>query len=219
MTKKVVAKKTVTKKKVQINRSRRRPYEPPEANGTTATSILTKEMETKLSDVTEASVEKPVTAVASSPFAPPPERQECDRVIKGYVILAMGIGTIPAPLIDAIAIAVLQTRMVRRIARLYSEPYDAIHTWTLTSITGVFSLPGGLAASMTKAIPIVGPWLGGASVPLIAGASIYAIGSVFSQHFRSGGTFLTLDPVQAKRRYRAALSEGHNMATRSAPRA
>ena len=217
MTKKVVAKKAAAKKKVQIVRQRRRPYEAPEDDGITSAPVPTEEVETKTSDVAVVRGEGPVTPRARKPLDTHPDRQECDRVIKNCVILAMGIGTIPAPLIDAIAIAVVQTRMVRRIAALYSAPYDPVRAWTLTSLTGALSLPGGLVASMTKAIPIVGPWLGGTSAPLIAGASTYAVGAVFSQHFRSGGTFLTLDPVHAKRQYQAALSEGYNMAARATP--
>jgi len=124
----------------------------------------------------------------------------------------MGIGTIPAPVFDAVAIAVLQTRIVRQIAEAYDVPFERIPAWTVTSITGVLTVPGGLVSSMTKSIPVIGPWLGGTTATLVAGASTYAIGRVFAQHFGGGGTFLTLDPVKAKQAYSAGLDKGKGKA-------
>lgn len=142
-----------------------------------------------------------------------------DDIIKTHVIMAMGIGTIPAPVFDAVAITVLQTRMVRQIADAYAVPFERTQAWTVTSITGVLTFPGGLISSMAKSIPVIGPWLGGTSVTLVAGASTYVIGRVFAQHFDSGGTFLTLDPVEAKRAYSEGLDKGKDKAANIAAEA
>ena len=72
---------------------------------------------------------------------------------------------------------------------------------------------------MAKSIPVIGPWLGGTSVTLVAGASTYVIGRVFAQHFDSGGTFLTLDPVEAKRAYSEGLDKGKDKAANIAAEA
>jgi uncharacterized protein (DUF697 family) len=143
-------------------------------------------------------------------------RERVDGIIKGHTIVAMGIGAIPAPLIDAVAIAVLQLRMVRRLATAYSVSYEPAPTWAVTTVTGVLSLPGGLFASMVKGIPVLGTWLGSATAPLIAGASTYAVGQVFGQHFRMGGTFLTLDPIKARKDYKVALEQGRKSVKRIA---
>ncbi len=57
-------------------------------------------------------------------------------------------------------------------------------------------------------IPFVGSTLGALSMPVMAGASTYAIGKVFIQHFESGGTFLTFDPKAVKDYYAEQLKEG-----------
>lgn len=159
-----------------------------------------------------AAASKPKAKRQPTTDAEPALPSRVDGIIKTHVIMAMGIGTIPAPVFDAIAISVLQTRMVGQIADAYDVPFERTPAWTVTSITGVLTFPGGLVSSMTKSIPVIGPWLGGTAVTLVAGASTYAIGRVFAQHFGGGGTFLTLDPVKAKQAYSAGLDKGKGKA-------
>jgi uncharacterized protein (DUF697 family) len=161
---------------------------------------------------TSAAASKPKAKRQPTTDAEPALPSRVNDIIKTHVIMAMGIGTIPAPVFDAVAIAVLQTRMVRQIAEAYDVPFERIPAWTVTSITGVLTVPGGLVSSMTKSIPVIGPWLGGTTATLVAGASTYAIGRVFAQHFGGGGTFLTLDPVKAKQAYSAGLDKGKGKA-------
>jgi hypothetical protein len=44
----------------------------------------------------------------------------------------------------------------------------------------------------------VGGILGAISFPIFAGASTFAVGKVFIQHFESGGTFLDFKPAEVK---------------------
>ena len=46
---------------------------------------------------------------------------------------------------------------------------------------------------------------------MLTGASTYAVGRVFIQHFESGGTFLTLDPDKVKAHYRAEFERGEQL--------
>ena len=61
------------------------------------------------------------------------------------------------------------------------------------------------SASVVKAIPLLGTLVGGVSWLALAGASTYAVGKVFIQHFESGGTLLTLDPEKVMDYYREQL--------------
>ena len=115
-------------------------------------------------------------------------------------------------MLDMAAVAVLQSRMIRQLAALYEVPYQPGPAWSLAAVTGVLSLPGGLLSSMTKAIPGLGTWVGMTSMPIVTGAGTYAIGSVFVRHFQTGGTFITLDPVQARRHFRQTLDKGKTVA-------
>jgi hypothetical protein len=45
------------------------------------------------------------------------------------------------------------------------------------------------------------------------GASAWALGKVFIRHFESGGTLLTLDPVEAKEHFKEQFAEGQRMAS------
>jgi hypothetical protein len=44
---------------------------------------------------------------------------------------------------------------------------------------------------------------------LLGGASTYAVGRVFIQHFESGGTLLTFDPAKVRDYYTHQLDTGH----------
>ena len=67
------------------------------------------------------------------------------------------------------------------------------------------------SASVVKAIPLLGTLVGGVSWLALAGASTYAVGRVFVQHFESGGTFLTLDPEQVRAHYREEFERGEQL--------
>ena len=53
-------------------------------------------------------------------------------------------------------------------------------------------------ASLAKAVPGLGTATGMISVSLLGGATTYAIGSVFVQHFESGGTLLDFEPQKMR---------------------
>jgi uncharacterized protein (DUF697 family) len=50
------------------------------------------------------------------------------------------------------------------------------------------------AASLFKAVPIVGTIVSGFVMPTLSAGATYAIGKVFIQHFASGGTLLDFNP-------------------------
>ena len=46
------------------------------------------------------------------------------------------------------------------------------------------------------------------STAVFAGASTYAVGKVFTEHFASGGTFLTFDPEKVRKYYEQEFAQG-----------
>jgi hypothetical protein len=48
-------------------------------------------------------------------------------------------------------------------------------------------------------------------MPVVAGASTYAIGKVFYRHFASGGTFLSFDVDRARDYYQEQFKKGESI--------
>ena len=66
--------------------------------------------------------------------------------------------------------------------------------------------------TLAKAIPGIGTTAGVVAMPILGGATTYATGKVFIQHFASGGTFLSFNPDKVKAYYEEMLKEGQKVA-------
>lgn len=172
-------------------------------------------------------VEQPVTATSEETTAACCQAEEevltpCEKsakaqnIVQNSMYCALGLGLVPIPIFDFAAITLLQLEMLRRLSKVYGIGFCA-HTGK--NLLG--SLLGGgfsatlspLVASSIKIIPVVGSTLGAVSMPVIAGATTYAVGKVFVQHLESGGTFLTFDPKAVKEYYAEQFKEGVELAT------
>ncbi len=145
-----------------------------------------------------------------------PSLGESDRIIRRHVFSSMGVGLIPLPLVDLVALTGVQVHMVRKLADLYKTPYSRdraknIIASLLGSFTPTVAAPS-IAISLTKMIPLLGQAFGTLTMPVLSGAATYAVGSVFVQHFASGGTFLTIDPEKVEAYYMEKFKEGENIA-------
>lgn len=128
--------------------------------------------------------------------------------IRRYSLFSAGAGFIPIPLVDWAAISALQLKLVSDLSDVYGVEFRESR---VSSILG--SLVGGWAgttagygvAHLIRALPVVGPVLSGLTVPATAGASTYAVGMVFMQHFASGGTLLDFDPEAMRAYYKAEM--------------
>ena len=70
-------------------------------------------------------------------------------------------------------------------------------------------------ASLVKSIPIYGLVAGIMTTSVVGGASTYAVGKVFIQHFESGGTILTFDPKAVRTYYREQYQRGEEEVRRN----
>ncbi|ETR70112.1 MAG: GTPase domain-containing protein [Candidatus Magnetoglobus multicellularis str. Araruama] len=164
----------------------------------------TQEMENSAS-LAENSVEETTEDVS---------KETIDKLIRNHVYGSMAVGLVPLPMVDFIGVTGIQLNMVRKIAKLYDIPFSREITKNI-----IIALVGGAVPSVTsfsvasavKAIPIVGFSLGAVSMPVISGASTYAVGKVFYRHFASGGTFLTFDVDKAKAYYADMFQQGKNL--------
>ena len=144
-------------------------------------------------------------------------KEEVDRLIRYHVWGAMGIGLIPFPIIDYVGLTGIQLNMLRKLAQAYHIPFLKDRVRTIISpligaaVPGIVGTP--LAVSLSKMIPVLGQTAGVITMPIVAGATTYAIGKIFVQHFASGGTFLTFDPDKVKAYYTELLQEGQQVAS------
>ena len=141
---------------------------------------------------------------------------DLDKLIRHHVYYAMGVGLIPVPLIDFAGLTGIQINLLRKLAKAYNVPFfkDAVKN-ILSSLAGgalPLAMASPLAASVSKFVPVMGQTAGVVAMPILAGATTYALGKVFIQHFASGGTFLTFDPEKVKSFYKDMLQEGEKVA-------
>ena len=134
------------------------------------------------------------------------------RIISKYVIWAAGIGLVPLPVVDIIALSGLQVKMLSVLSRTYgvdfSENAGRSLIASLSSSVSAESLSRGVLGSVLKSIPLVGWVAGWFLMPAAAGALTYAIGRVFAQHFESGGSFLDFDAHEFKEAFREQYRKG-----------
>ncbi len=135
------------------------------------------------------------------------------EVVKTHLLLAIGGGLIPIPFVDFAAVTGVQINMIRSLTKIYGIDFnEQMGKGIVTSLVGP-SL-GRLAASAVKAIPIIGSILGSASMSVISGASTYAVGQVFIQHFSKGGTFADFNADQARQQYKEEFEKGKEFSIR-----
>lgn len=136
-----------------------------------------------------------------------------NSIIKSHVMLSMGAGLVPIPLLDIAAVTAVQLDMLKQLARLYDLSFDEHSGKSLVlALTG--STLARLGASVIKAIPGIGSIFGGISMAGLSGASTYGIGQVFNNHFSAGGNFTDFDPSMAKTFYEKEFEKGKEFAAK-----
>ncbi|WP_051203707.1 DUF697 domain-containing protein [Hugenholtzia roseola] len=138
-------------------------------------------------------------------------QEQASEIVQKHVLWSMGSGLIPFPIVDSIAVTVVQLDMLRQISHLYGKEFsENIGKSVISLLTSGFLVRQG--ASFIKAIPILGSVVGGFSFSILAGASTYAIGQVFVQHFESGGDWLNFDTDKFKNFYKEKFEQGKKVA-------
>ncbi len=145
--------------------------------------------------------------------------EQVDKLIKNHTYGSVAIGLIPMPLVDFVALTGVQLNMLRKMCKTYDISFskDKGKNILASLLGGVIptSLSGTLA-SMLKVVPLIGQTTGALSMAILAGASTYAVGKVFVQHFESGGTFLDFDPAKVKDYFAEQFQEGQKIAKQGA---
>lgn len=135
-------------------------------------------------------------------------KAKADKIVKKYMAGSFAVGLVPFPLVDMAVLSGIQLKMIHSLANVYETEFSSQLGKSLTaSLMGggiSLSLSSNLAMLLKKATPLTGM----ISFSLFGGASTYAVGKVFIQHFESGGTFLTFDPQKVREYYVQQLEKG-----------
>jgi len=163
-------------------------------------------------------VEKKETTAANEVVAEDVDQAKLDlsqALVKKYMWWSMGAGLIPVPLVDIATVSGVQLKMLNELSKIYDVKFSKNAGKSIIS-----ALLGGISAdalsksyitSIIKSIPIVGI-VGSVSMPVYSGATTWAIGKVFIQHFASGGTFLDFDPSKVKNYFMNMFKQGQEIA-------
>ncbi len=138
-------------------------------------------------------------STSSVPATVPPEHREemANKLVDRFAIWAGAAGVLPIPLVDLIAVGGVQLQMLRRLSQIYGVPFSENRGKSLiASLAGALipTTSGIGAASVLKAVPVLGTALASFVMPVLSAGATYGIGKVFIQHFESGGTLLDFNP-------------------------
>ncbi|ESQ13700.1 MAG: hypothetical protein N838_33335, partial [Thiohalocapsa sp. PB-PSB1] len=135
---------------------------------------------------------------------------------------SMAIGLVPIPLVDLAALVGVQLKLLHGLAGLYDIDFKAdLGRSAIASLIGGIvptTTSPSLAASLSKLIPGFGQTIATGSLVLLNGATTYALGKVFIQHFAAGGTFLTFDPEVVRDFFEQQCQEGRTVAESLRPK-
>ncbi|MBL7825380.1 MAG: SHOCT domain-containing protein [Saprospiraceae bacterium] len=139
------------------------------------------------------------------------KKYKASEIIKTHVGYSLGAALVPFPGADLLAVSAVQLNMLRQLAKLYQVGFmDVLGKNIISAVVG--SSAARLGASLVKAIPGVGTIIGELSMPVLSGASTWALGRVVSNHFQNGGTLEDLDVTKAKKSYETEVEEGKKVA-------
>ena len=137
------------------------------------------------------------TGEAIAADTPETREQMASKLVDRFALWSGVAGLVPVPVLDAVAVGGLQIQMVRRISQIYDIDFSENRGKALIASLAGSMIPatsGIGAASVLKAIPVIGTIAGGFVMPALSAGATYAIGKAFIQHFATGGTLLDFNP-------------------------
>ena len=133
------------------------------------------------------------------------------KIVRNYSLGSVVPSLIPVPMIDLAVVTGIQLKMLHSLAHVYGIEFkEEFGRSAIASLIGgtVALSTARVVSSAVKAIPAIGSLVGAVTMPVINGGTTYAIGKVFTQHFESGGTFLTFDAAKVREHFEKELKEG-----------
>jgi uncharacterized protein (DUF697 family) len=170
--------------------------------------------------MTEKTNKKPVDPVIDDPVVDGPvdpvaRARRVDALSKNHILMAMGVGLIPLPVVDIVGVVAVQLALIKKLSAEYGVAFreDRSRAILTSLLGGLFPVAAGeVVISLLKFIPLVGATAGAVTMPVLFGASTYAVGKVFVQHYEAGGTILDLDAGKMKKTFTEQFCAGKDAA-------
>lgn len=196
--------------KLKIQRKRRRLYDLVPVAEPAAPEPAAPEA--KPAPKTKRAARKPKgrAAVTTTPARRAARDEAARELVRNRAAWSAGIGLMPWPLVDVVAISAIQLNMIKSLADLYEVEYSEQRAKAFVGTLLGTIVPASFLHSFSRIfrmLPGFG-FLAGLLVPGTAGAATYALGRVFMQHFAFGGTLLDFEPETT----RAYLEEQYAVA-------
>jgi uncharacterized protein (DUF697 family) len=133
------------------------------------------------------------------------------KLIRNYTIGSLAPAILPIPLLDLTILSSIQLKLLYDLSNLYDVEFSteiakASIASLVSSILPVATAP--LLASLVKFIPGIGQVSSAASMLVLGGASTYALGMIFKQHFESGGNFSDFNVQVATEYFKEEFENG-----------
>lgn len=133
-------------------------------------------------------------------------------IIRRHSLYAAAGALIPIPMIEVVTSTTSQLHMIAELCDLYGVRFsDHAVKASIATFAGAVVPASGLGTSaylVARAVPGIGPVLGLATAPLLAGAITWATGRVFAWHFEQGGTLGDFRAEDAVARFKREFKEG-----------
>lgn len=130
--------------------------------------------------------------------------------ILSYSSMAATAGAVPVPLLDAVLLAAVQTRMVHHLAQLYGQPLTGERFMEMATSVGLGQLVRLAGRGLIKVIPGIGSVVGSVAGGALAGAATYALGQAFCYYYRKVHQGQVPQPDDLKRYYREQLEHAQH---------
>ncbi len=160
--------------------------------------MLNKWFKTKASETEESKIEETESTLPVSGLENKQEpvlqrqshKKQALKVVNNYVVLSGGVGLIPVPLFDQVAIAGLLAKMLNDLCKIYHVKLSdhAVKAIVVSVLGGAHSnwITYPVTQNLVKLAPglsLVGSFI---TRPIISGMIAYSIGRLFIHHFESG---------------------------------
>lgn len=138
--------------------------------------------------------------------------ESANEIVRSHVLWSVGAGLVPVPVLDIAAVTAVQLDMINQICKIYDLDFsESVGKSLISALAG--STLARIGSSFVKAVPVVGPLLGGVSMSVLSGATTYAVGQVFISHFEKGGTLNNFSVNNWRSVYEKYFEEGKKVAS------
>ena len=136
------------------------------------------------------------------------------ETIKTNVAWSAGAGMLPIPGLDLVAITGVQLKMINDLCTVYGIPFKKSLARpiviSLIGSLGANMLAPALASTTLKLVPGIGMLLSGTALAATSAGITYAVGNLFLDHFKAGGTLENFNVIAGRGIFKRKVKEGMN---------